>query len=220
MEVFVENHVFNLIRLRMDEIVRLLKYNSDKFVVEAVMDRAQDYIEGLFVGLEGDQRDLLQMRHLVDEKDVRCYMASIEEVSFGMKNLTEGQIKKLFRKEKKLKLPEDKVQELRHSYLGWEDEAKKRLYFAYTKDGLLKGMAGQVNSSKVRNTTMCTLCGHMSDSGDVVNLTVRCKTKGQDEYHTIGFNVCRNSVACNSRITEPERLENLLNKVSGPKKAD
>lgn len=214
MDPYISNHQFNKIHHKMTYIESLLKYNSDPVIIAAAKEIAQDDIESLFEALSGEEKELLQMEHLSDGHEVKHYLEALETYSYGMPLLTDGQIKKLFSKEKKLKLPSHQVRNQRHTYLGWHDEGKKKLYIAYATDHGLLGMVGIVTTSDVNNTSMCTVCGHMNDHREVVNVTVQLNKNSLNNYHTIGFNICKNSLACNQRLEDPSRLERLLNKVN------
>ena len=59
------------------------------------------------------------------------YLAELNEYVYGMPNITNAQISRLFKKEKKLKLPNLNAQETKNVYLGWIDKSTSKLFVAY-----------------------------------------------------------------------------------------
>ena len=67
---------------------------------------------------------------------------------YGMPTITGSEINKVFKKEKKLKLPDLSIQDSKLVYLGWIDESTRKLLITYNMDGKLLGMACRLTSSK------------------------------------------------------------------------
>ena len=58
-----------------------------------------------------------------------------------MENITKNQLVKIFKKEKKLKIPNLDIKDKKLVYLGWIDEATKKLLITYNLNGNLLGMS-------------------------------------------------------------------------------
>ena len=117
---------------------------------------------------------------------------------------------KVFKKEKKLKLPDLSIQDSKLVYLGWIDEATKKLLITYNLNGNLLGMSCRLTESKPNSSNICTLCNHIGTSAEVGFVSPICKPKNQDDYKSLGFYICLNSDECNERITSTEKLETLI----------
>lgn len=214
MEAFISNHQFNTITRIMRNYQHTLKFNGDPMIVAAAKGIANDEIKGIFSPIEDQYKSDIDIDFVDKAEDVDRYLKGLEGLTYGMKGVTESQIRKLFKKEKKLKLPSTLDSE-KKSYFGWVDQGKKKLYIVYWLNNKLLGMVCNMGKVERSNSHMCSLCGHMDESNDVVPISVRCKTASQDNYHVIGFNVCKDSGQCNGQITSLESLEKLIKKVNG-----
>lgn len=212
MEKFINNHQYNKIAILMQDYQRLLKFSSDKVIVDATKVITNSKIAELFNECSEDEQFLIDISLINKPDDVEQYLGKLETMTYGMKPVSENQIKKLFRKEKKLKIPVLDFE--MKSFYGWFDQGKRKLYLMHYLEGKLSGMVCQVKDTEVSNSRMCAICGHMNEGREVVPVSVKCKTSSPDSYHVIGFNVCKDSDACNKRVTDLEPLENLLIKVN------
>jgi hypothetical protein len=125
----------------------------------------------------------------------------------------------LFKKEKKLKLPNTNAQDSKNVYLGWIDESIRKLFVAYNMNGKLTGMACRITNSSSNNSNMCTLCNHVGREDEVAFVSAICKTanSGEGAYKSIGFHICLDSEKCNERILAIEKLEQILKDVNNIK---
>ena len=138
------------------------------------------------------------------------YLNDLNIYVFGMENITKNQLVKIFKKEKKLKIPNLDIKDKKLVYLGWIDEATKKLLITYNLNGNLLGMSCRLTESKPNSSNICTLCNHIGNSAEVGFVSPICKPKNQDDYKSLGFYICLNSDECNERITSTEKLETLI----------
>ena len=131
-----------------------------------------------------------------------------------MENITKNQLVKIFKKEKKLKIPNLDIKDKKLVYLGWIDESTRKLLIIYNMDGKLLGMACRLTSSKANSANICTLCNHIGSESEVAFVSPICKPQSQDDYKSLGFYVCLNSLECNERITSTKKLEQLIKAVN------
>ena len=136
-----------------------------------------------------------------------------------MSQVTHGQLNKLFKKEKKLKLPDLDIQKSKIVYLGWIDESINKLFVAYIMDHKLVGMSCRLPNYSSNNTHRCSLCNSIGDESEIAFVSPICKTAtgGKDGYKSIGFNICLDSHKCNERIESVEKLEKILKDVNNIK---
>ena len=120
----------------------------------------------------------------------------------------------MFKKEKKLKFPDLSNSNKKNVYLGWIDEASRKLFIVYNLNGKLVGMACRLPNFNSNNTHICALCNYPGKDNEVAFVSPVCKPKNLDDYKSLGFDICLDSVACNERIISTETLERLLKNVN------
>lgn len=143
----------------------------------------------------------------------------LDEYVYGMPTITNTQISKLFKKEKKLKLPSPSAQDAKNVYLGWIDESTRKLLVAYKMNGKLMGMACRITTSGSNNSYLCALCNHVGSENEVAFVSPMCKISnaGEGGYKSIGFDMCLDSQMCNERISSVDKLEKFLKDVNNIK---
>ena len=119
-----------------------------------------------------------------------------------MNKLSKADINKVFKKEKKLKLPDLNSDE-KVVYTGWIDEGTKKLFIVYNLEGKLLGMA-----------CICAICNRMGNESEVEFVSPICKPLSEEDYKSLGFYICLDSKECNERIESVEKLEDILKVVN------
>ncbi|MBY0754192.1 FusB/FusC family EF-G-binding protein [Clostridium sardiniense] len=191
----------------------------DTNTIKATRAYIQDKILSIFTNLSEEERNLLDISKITDSLHITPYLSNLNEYVYGMPNITNAQISKLFKKEKKLKLPDLTVQDSKNVYLGWIDQAIRKLLIAYNMDGKFVGMACRISNFNSNNPNVCTLCNHIGPDNEVAFVSPVCKkaNAGKDYYRSIGFHVCLDSEKCNERIVSVEKLEEILKDVNNIK---
>ncbi len=124
MESFISNHQFNKITKLMKDYQNTLKFSGDPVIVAASKDITNDGIKEIFIGQDEDVLMHIDICLVDQPEDADQYMNKIQEYTYGVKSVTEKQIRNLFKKEKKLKIPS--LENHKKSYYGWVDEGKKK----------------------------------------------------------------------------------------------
>ncbi|GAA0070957.1 elongation factor G-binding protein [Clostridium sardiniense] len=219
MKTFIKKHEYNYIKKCLYDLNNAFRNCIDTNTIEATKAYIQDKILNIFTDLSEEERCLLDISKITDPLHINSYLSNLNEYVYGMTNITNPQISKLFKKEKKLKLPDLTVQDSKNVYLGWIDHSIRKLLIAYNMDGKLVGMACRILNSNSNNTNVCTLCNHIGPDNEVAFVSPVCKkaNAGKDYYRSIGFHICLDSEKCNDRITSVEKLESLLKDVNNIK---
>lgn len=219
MEAFIKKQQFNFIRKCLFDLNNAFRNCIDANIVETSKAYIQSKIYDLFTDLNDEQKSILDISNITDPLQIDGYIKDLNQYVYGMPTITATQINKIFKKEKKLKLPDLTNVDSKIVYLGWIDEAIRKLLIIYNLDGKFVGMACRLPSSNSNNTNICTLCNHAGPESEVAFVSPICKTSnpGLDSYKSIGFHVCLDSKACNDRIVSTEKLENLLMEVNNIK---
>jgi hypothetical protein len=219
MNAFIKKHEYNYIKKCLNNLNNSLRGSVDINVIEATKAYMQEKILYLFTDLSEEEKELLNISKITDPLHIDSYLAELNEYVYGMPNITNAQISTLFKKEKKLKLPSLNARESKNVYLGWIDEATRKLFVAYNMDGKLIGMACRITEHSSNNTRICALCNHVDVKNEVAFVSPICKTANTSEgaYKSIGFNICLDSEKCNERIVAIEKLEKILKDVNNIK---
>lgn len=214
MDTFIKKQEYNYIKNCLFDLNNAFRNCIDPNIVETTKICTQDKILSFFSNLSEEQKEILNISKITDPLDISTYLKDLNQYVYGMPTITGSEINKVFKKEKKLKLPDLSIQDSKLVYLGWIDESTRKLLITYNMDGKLLGMACRLTSSKRNSTNICTLCNHIGSESEVAFVSPICKPQSQDDYKSLGFYVCLNSLECNERITSTEKLEQLIKAVN------
>lgn len=219
MDTFIKKHEYNYIKKCLNDLNNAFKGCIDINIIEATKAYIHQKILNNFTNLSAEEKELLDISRINDSLHIDKYLTELNEYVYGMPNITNAQISKLFKKEKKFKLPNLSAQDSKNVYLGWIDESIRKLFVAYNMDGKLIGMACRIPSHDSNNSHRCVLCNHVGRQNEVEFVSPVCKTAnaGEGAYRSIGFDICLDSEKCNERIVSPEKLEKILKDVNNIK---
>lgn len=219
MRTFIKKHEYNYIRKRLYDLGSAFKNCVDTNIIVATKAHIQEKIVDLFTDLSEEERELLDISKITDPLYIDKYLADLNQYVYGMPNITNVQISKLFKKEKKIKFPDNIAEEQKRVYLGWIDNSVRKLFIAYNMKGNLMGMACRIPNYSSNNTHICSLCNHIGSENEVAFVSPVCKTSntGESAYKSIGFDICLDSEKCNERIASTKKLEKILREVNNIK---
>lgn len=219
MNTFIKKHEFNYIRKLLLDLKNTFLGCLDINIIEVSKAYTQDKILNIFSNLSEEEKELLDISKITKLHHFDKYLYELNEYVYGMPKITNAQISKLFKKEKKFKLPAQDVQDSKNVYLGWIDNSIKKLFVAYNMNDNLIGMACRISNPDSTNSRICVLCNRIGNENEVAFVSPICKaTKGtKGAYRSIGFNLCLDSKKCNERIISVEKLEEILKNVNNIK---
>jgi len=219
MKAFIKKHEYNHIQKHLNNLNNVYKSCVDTNIIEVTKAYTQEKILNIFTNLSDEEKKLLDISILKDSSQFDKYLNELNEYVYGMPNITNSQISKLFKKEKKLKLPNLNSQDSKNVYLGWIDESSRKLFVAYNMDDKLIGMTCKITNDSSNNTHVCALCKRVGSENDVAFVSAICKTDntGEGAYKSTGFDICLDSHKCNDRIVSIEKLEKILKNVNNIK---
>lgn len=132
-----------------------------------------------------------------------------------MERVSREQLKILFRKVKKLRLPKDLEDKDfdKLKYLGWLDETDQVCYLVYKYKGELTGLRLEVLrcSHKPLQRGFCEFCHKHRKRSDI--LLVSAKTKKLPKginYRSRGNYICSNFDQCNRDLKDTKEIENFF----------
>lgn len=214
MNAFIKKQEFNYIRKCLFDLNNAFRNCVDSNIVETTKIITQDKILNFFNNLSDEEKEILDISKINEPLQIDSYLKDLDKYVYGMSNVTKNELTKVFKKEKKLKLPNLDIEDSKLVYLGWIDEATNKLLIVYNVDGKLLGMACRLTLNSPKGANVCTLCNHIGSENEVAFVSPICKPRSEDDYKSLGFHICLNSAECNERITSTENLENLLKTVN------
>lgn len=190
-----------LIEQQLMKIVNAKASSKDANILATVRELAMATLnEKLPLG--EDKETLLKAAEAVEDRlDVTLFLENLHVYTIPFKAISEKGIEKLFKKEKKLKMPKlDEVNWKGISYLSWQDIGTHRQYMIIEREGQFTGLKGTVSGTNAKG--ICAICNEHSD----VHLFT-AKVKGQaDAYKSYTQYICDDAEKCNHRVKDYERL--------------
>lgn len=135
-----------------------------------------------------------------------------------MQKITREDLKQLFKKVKKLRLPNDLEQRdfASLNYLGWIDESDKICYLVYKYKGKLTGLRFNFIRSvfKPLQKGFCELCHKHRRKSDVLFISTKTKKlpKGIN-YRTRGTYICSDFNKCNQDMKDSKTIVELFYRI-------
>ncbi|WP_338068316.1 FusB/FusC family EF-G-binding protein [Brevibacillus invocatus] len=212
-ERFIRNHQFNFIKKQSDHVQRAHHTVSDPKVLQAVIFQSEAKIMELFPELNEDQRKVLEpITTCKSAQDFSDYLQKVCEHTIDFPAISEAQIKRLFPKNKKLKLPNLSAMDVsKLTYLGWLDIATNKIYYVYQDQGKFVGVEGKFTPGSKKN--LCSFC-HGYEEVALVSAISKAKSSiSPDYYKAVGNYMCVDTHQCNKQITDVSNLEGFIARV-------
>ena len=206
---FIKNEQLNYIRRQIDLIKDSTKKNVPPNVLKAVISLANAKVMDLFPNRTANEEQMLDLSKLKTDKEYEGYVQQLETYLKPFPQLTEEELKRLFPKQKKLKLPD--LSSISHNaltYLSWNDLRSNKKFIIYQLEGRLVGIVCQLSPTSTKN--ICSFCNHQGEVAYFSTITKAKKMNNPDYYKSIGNLLCVDSSECNRRISTVEYLETFL----------
>lgn len=138
------------------------------------------------------------------------FLETIKEQVVPFKEPTPKQVEKVFRKTKKLKVPQFKQLDLRdYTYIGWNDfGTQKKFLLYYDEQEKLSGVVGCVSPTTIKG--FCSIC---HQEANVVMFMALTNKGSEGRYTKKGNYICTDSRQCNQRLYRKESLIEFVNKL-------
>ncbi|PPA70671.1 FusB/FusC family EF-G-binding protein [Jeotgalibacillus proteolyticus] len=210
MEPFIQNHQFNVIKHQATLLQKQVHGTIDRDVEEAVRAGTEWNVKDAFCELSEEQEELLsRVSDLRTEEDRVEFLKELHPYRLSFPDLTQRDVKELFPKTKRLKLPILKdVDFTATTYLGWKDIGASRHYMICLINGKLIGVEGRYVISTKKS--MCEICGRY---GDVAFMSVPKQRTSEENEKAFGKFVCYDSRECNQYIQKKDKLEQFIEQI-------
>lgn len=208
-EKFIKNEQLNFIKKQIDLIKDTTKKNVPPTVLAAAHDLAHAKILDLFPNASLDQQEMLDLSGLKTDGEYERYSQRISSFLLPFPKITEQQLKKMFPKNKKLKLPDlSIIDHNKLTYLSWNDLRSNKKFIVYELDGKMVGIECKFTPTSKSN--YCSVCNCLGEVAYFSTVTKEKKSKNPDYYKSIGNLICADSSECNKKITDVDYLTNFL----------
>lgn len=189
---------YHLIEQQMNKILHALATTKDKNIIETVRSIVDTEITSSLT-LTTDETQLIEhLFSVTDRTQGEAYLESLKPYVIPFKTVTASNIKSLFKKEKKLKLPALEQLDFQHTcYLAWDDLGTHRKYVVLEQGDTLKGIKGTFNNNSVKG--ICAICNRHADVGQFTT-SIKGKILGTFTSHT--NYICVDSQQCNHHVTD------------------
>ncbi|QBD85942.1 elongation factor G-binding protein, partial [Clostridium tetani] len=123
MKAFIKKHEYNYIKKCLRDLNSAFVGCIDAKVVEVTKFYINNKILNLFTNLSEEEKNIVDIIKITDSSHIDNYLYNLNNYVYGIPSITKEQISKLFKKEKKLKLPNLDEYDSKNVYLGWIDES-------------------------------------------------------------------------------------------------
>lgn len=151
---FMTVEQYQFIKKQAKKMLNTFITTKDQQVIRAMQAVVTDDINHKIGDMTIEQRNLLKpVLDIKSKEQMEQIVTDIKPFVEPFKKPAENEIKKLFSKDKKLKIPslnQFDWQEI--SYLSWFDAGSNRKYIVYREDEVLKGVRGVFSHSKKRES--------------------------------------------------------------------
>lgn len=213
-EKFIKNEQLNFIKKQIAVIKDSTKKNVPQNVLTAVIDLANAKISDLFPNASSEQQEMLDLSRLKTDKEYEQYIQHLSDYLLPFPRITEQQLKKMFPKHKKLKMPDLSIIDHNQlTYLSWNDLRSNKKFIVYELEGKLVGIECEFAPTSKKN--LCSFCNCFGEVAYFSTVTKAKKSKNPDYYKSIGNLICADSLECNKKITNVEYLTTFLRDSQG-----
>ena len=215
-EKFIKNADFNFIQNQVALIKDSYKKNVAPNVIQAVKDIANAKIIELFPNATNQQHKMFDLSAHKTDQEYDNYMKQLQDYRLPLPKISEAQLKKMFPKNKKLKLPDlDKMNLDQMSYLSWVDISTNKKFIVFELEEKMVGI--ECKYTMLPKDNICSFCNRFGQVAYISTVTKAKKAKNPDYYKAIGNYMCFDSAECNKKITNVDYLATFMKESLGEK---
>ncbi len=206
---FIKNEQLNFIIKQIALIKDSTNKNVPQNVLAAVIDLANAKILDLFPNASLEQKEMLVLAGPKTDKEYEQYIQNLSDFLLPFPEITQQQLKKMFPKHKKIKLPDLSNIDLNQlTYLSWNDLGYNKKFIVYELEGKMVGIECEFTPTSKKN--LCSFCNSFGDVAYFSTVTKAKKSNNPDYYKSIGNLICVDSTECNKKISNVEYLNAFL----------
>ncbi|MGM0218910.1 FusB/FusC family EF-G-binding protein [Enterococcus sp. AZ126] len=207
----IQPYQFNFIRKQANILLQAHLSVNDKNTIKTLQAVVMEKINEQF----GADKDQLQplfegfLEAATSKPKLEQYLAGLKEAVSPFDPPSKQQLTKLFKKTKKLKIPEWETIDLRdYTFYSWNDSGKQQKFIIASIDGQLVGVSGTISP-----TTQKGICPICHETSEVSMFLSKVKESGDGMYTKRGNYICYDSEVCNHNIERRDELEAFIQNV-------
>ena len=210
MEPFIQNHQYNLIKYQAMLLQKQVHGVVDRDVESAIRAEAEAKVLDVFDELTSEQEGLLSRIALLNTIEERMnFLKDLYPFRLSFPTVTQQDVKNLFSKTKKLKLPMLKEIDFTSvTYLGWKDIGESKQYLVLHLNHKLVGLKGRYVIATRKG--LCDICNRY---GDMALVSFPKKGGAAENDKAYGKFICYDSKECNQAIQDPSKLEAFIHQL-------
>lgn len=210
-ETTIQPYQYAFIKRQAEYLANSYASVNDKQTVLTIEAQVKQQISELFIERPAAVTIFLNQLLAGDLTRVKAekYLQSLKEVVHPFELPSDKQLAKLFKKTKKLTLPDWSELDLReHTYIGWNDPGTQKKFIIAYHEGKLIGVSGSISPTIQKG--ICPIC-HATSGVSLFMATV--KSSGDGTYTKRGNYICYDSDTCNQHLENPADLALFLEQV-------
>ncbi|MFJ7736640.1 FusB/FusC family EF-G-binding protein [Lysinibacillus sp. NPDC097287] len=201
---------YHLIEQQLNKILNALATSNDNNIIQAVRGIVDTEITANITMTTDETQLIEQLFSVTDRAQGEAYLVSLKPYVIPFKTVTASNIKSLFKKEKKFKLPALEELDFQHiCFLAWDDLGTHRKYVIIEQDDKLKGIKGTINNGTVKG--ICAICNRHAD---VALFTTSVKGKIVGTFTSHSNYICADSQQCNQHVTDIHKTIEFFDRIT------
>lgn len=211
MQPTIKPHQYFALKKQVDQLINAYQSVNDRKTIETMQALTVEKIEAIAVEKTAIIEELLVfiMDTSLTKARAERFFDDFKENVIPFKAPSAKQVEKVFRKAKKLKVPNWESMDLReNSYIGWNDPGSQKKFILLYQDDKLTGISGQFSPNHLKN--ICAICHHTSE---VAMFLATTKSGGDGTYTKKGNYICVDSQECNHNLYDLETLDHFIEQV-------
>lgn len=211
MNTKIQPYQFNFIRKQANILLQAHLSVNDKNTIKTLQAIVLEKINEQF----GTDKDAFQplldgfLEAATSKPRLEHYLEGLKEAVIPFDPPSKQQLTKLFKKTKKLKIPEWETMDLRdYTFYSWNDSGKQQKFIIASIDGQLVGVSGTISP-----TTQKGICPICHETSEVAMFLSKVKESGDGMYTKRGNYICYDSEKCNHNIERRDELEAFVQSV-------
>ncbi|MGE7625168.1 FusB/FusC family EF-G-binding protein [Viridibacillus sp. NPDC096237] len=211
MEHFMNVEQYQFIKKQAKKIASAYSNTKDEGVIQALQALVMESINEKIVELDEESLAILKPIVTIQTKEqLEDFIRKIKVYVTPFDKLTEKELKKLFPKDKKLKVPDLKnIDWTEISYLSWLDSGTNRKYIVYRNDNGIKSIRGIFSQSSKKG--ICAICNQHQTVGMFMSSK---KGRAVGTYVKRGNYICVDSTVCNENLSDFKRLIDFIETIN------
>lgn len=207
----IQPYQFNFIRKQGHILLQAHLSVNDKQTIKTLQAIVLEKINNQFVENNTEIQPLLDgfLEAATSKPRLEQFLEVLKEEVIPFDPPSKQQLTKLFKKTKKLKIPDWDTMDLRdYTFYSWNDSGKQQKFIIASIDGQLVGVQGTISPKTQKG--ICPLC---HETSEVSLFMSKVKESGDGLYTKRGNYICYDSDKCNHNIERTGELNDFIQNV-------